>query len=122
MNEKEREQMIEKATAMYRQFHKIMPTIPELMADFALSVVAGAPKWISIEERLPEVDGGYLTTYDRGNGTFAVAELYLHTRDYMPDEPTTRSWEAGGDGYPDDFPVIAWAELPPPYQPSPKGE
>jgi hypothetical protein len=72
--------------------------------------------WILVSDRLPEKDGGYLTTYDAGGGKLEVAEFYLHTNDWSddPSELGQRTWEAGGDGYPSNIPVLAWMGLPKP--------
>jgi len=83
-------------------------------AGHAAATAEGIPQaagWVAIEtvDDLPKEDGGYLATFP-GDGEYVVGELFLRTDNHQ------RNWEAGGDGWPDDFKPIAWQPLPAPYQ------
>ena len=78
--------------------------------DMAIEALRQEPKWIPVEERLPEKEGRYLVW----------AEFY-----YIPDhvdEPNTYELDTvasyiGGKWYGVDFKrIIAWMPLPKPYE------
>lgn len=81
----------------------------QLMAKFAQSECDRSP-WVAVSDRLPDEDGRYLMTYkfpDNNAGLFVMEVEYF---------------EAGEDpawwhqpNISDDFEILAWMPLPPPY-------
>lgn len=68
-----------------------------------------AVKWTSVNERLPNLFGGYLVVVQK-----AIGDVYTDYADY---DPYQKIWRTGLPLYPGEK-VILWAELPTP----PKGE
>ena len=68
--------------------------------DMAISALREQPKWISVEERLPEVESSYLTYTDKGRIIIDSFCIYP--------EHGTKFW-VGGNGR-----VTHWMPLPEP--------
>ena len=82
-------------------------TIKEFFEDFVEdtpTVEAKPVGWIPCSERLPEVEGEYLTCDKKGN---------IHTMYHFQ---SNKHPFAIGDNHPRYYPVIAWMPLPEPYR------
>lgn len=52
--------------------------------DFPTADVVERPRWILVEERLPEKSGNYLTAF--GDGTALSTNIFMHPDDWLTEE------------------------------------
>lgn len=114
MNEKEREEMIEKTREFLAENGYINDVVSDKfpaheMADFALSVAR--QQWVAITERLPEkIDECYVVTYLASYNKKLNLE-WLEWDGKTWNDPRRSFMEF------DDGEILAWQERPDPYHP-----
>ena len=76
--------------------------------DYPAADVVERPRWIPVEERLPEKSGNYLTAF--GDGTALSTNIFMHPDDWLTEEGNkinpNGKWYFGE--------VTHWQELPEP--------
>lgn len=78
----------------------------ERIKDLPAADVVQRPRWIPVEQRLPEKSGNYLTAF--GDGTAMAVNEFMHPRDWLTEEGRKANpngkWYWGG--------VTHWMLLP----------
>ena len=104
-------------------------SVPMSLVRRAFENISNEPHWISCGERLPEEDGEYLVTFERGYAEDYGFDL-VGIAPYKVDCEGFGTWQEEFDRYTlgslgsewVDIKVLAWMPLPSPYQPEEESE